>query len=146
MTTSFAVARATPNARQATVAHAYGRGLQRDVRSVSGRCRPDILLPHWQGGGPCAIDVSIVHPLAPSTPCCAVKNGSKAVDAMERVKHSKYGQCCNESNVSFIPFVLSTFGLFGAEAERVFHGVTAAARRRAVVDDSNMWASYLQKT
>ena len=37
--------------------------------SISGRCRPaDILLPHWQAGGPCAIDISVVHPLAPSVP------------------------------------------------------------------------------
>ena len=116
--------------------------------SVSGRSRPaDILLPHWQGGGPCAIDVSIVHPLAPSTSCHAVKTGREAVEAMERVKHSKYDQCCNESNVTLIPFVLSTFGLLGAEAERFFHGVTAAARRRAVVDDIILERTqYLQQT
>ena len=115
--------------------------------SVSGGSRPeDILLPHWQGGGPCAIDVSVVHPLAPSVACHTVKIGQEAVEAMERVKHSKYDQCCNESIVTLVPFVLSTFGLFGAEAERLFHGITAAARRRAVVDDSLVdRAQYLQQ-
>ena len=115
--------------------------------SVSGRSRPeDILLPHWHGGGPCAIDVSVVHPLAPSVACHTVKIGQEAVEAMERVKHSKYDQCCNESNVTLVPFVLSTFGLFGAEAERLFHGITAAARRRAVVDDSCIdRVQYLQQ-
>ena len=51
--------------------------------SVSGRSRPaDILLPHWQGGGPSAIDVSIIHPLAPSVACHTIKTGQEAVDAM----------------------------------------------------------------
>ena len=104
--------------------------------SVSGRARhADILLSHWQGRWPCAIDVSVVHPLAPSIPCHTIKTGREAVDSMERVKHSKYDQCCNESNTTLVPFVLSTFGHFGAEAERVFHGVTGALRRRAMIDD-----------
>ena len=56
---------------------------------------------------------------------------------MERVKHSKYDQCCNESNTTLVPFVLSTFGHFGEEAERVFHGVTGALRRRVMMDDDD---------
>ena len=104
--------------------------------AVSGRSRPaDILLPHWQGKGPCAIDVSVVHPLAPSVPCHAVKTGREAVESMERVKHSKYDRCCNESNTTLVPFVLSTFVHFGEEAERVSHGVTGALRRRVMMDD-----------
>ena len=95
--------------------------------------------------GPCAIDVSIVHPLAPSVASHSVETGREAVDAMERVKHSKYDRCCNESNVLFAPFVLSTFGQFGVEAERFFHGVTRAARRGVVVDDDLEHPQYRQQ-
>ena len=79
---------------------------------------------------------------SPST----LKTGREAVEAMEQVKHSKYDRCCTESNVALVPFVLSTFGLLGSEAERLFHSITAAARRRAVVDDSSVdRAQYLQQ-
>ena len=52
---------------------------------AAGRGRPaDILLPHWYGGRPCAVDVS-VHPLA--FLCQTVKTDREAI-----------GRCCNESN------------------------------------------------
>ena len=32
--------------------------------ALDNRTRPaDLLLSHWQGGGPCAVDVAVVHPL-----------------------------------------------------------------------------------
>ena len=60
-------------------------------------CPADFLLSHWQGGGPCAVDVSVVHPIAPSAPVCGVKGGTEAVTGMERVKFAKYADACRES-------------------------------------------------
>ena len=39
---------------------------------------------------------------------------------MERVKFAKYTDACRESNLRFIPFVLSTFGKLGGEGDRFF--------------------------
>ena len=104
--------------------------------SLDGRTRPaDLLLAHWTGRGPCAVDVSVVHPLAPSTPCHTVKNGTEAIVAMEGVKHTKYTECCRQSNTSLNAFVLSTFGMLGEEAERFFRCISMARRRRALDDD-----------
>ena len=65
--------------------------------SISGRCRPaDILLPHWQGGGPCAIDVSVVRPLASSVHAHTVKTGREAVDASAHLARSQNVQALAE--------------------------------------------------
>ena len=41
---------------------------------LAGRTRlADLLLPHWPGAGPCAVDVAVVHPLVPSAPVHRVK-------------------------------------------------------------------------
>ena len=66
------------------------------------------------------MDVAVVHPLAPTTPVCGVKDGSEAIAGMERVKIAKYPDACRESNIRFIPFVLSTFGKLGGEGDRFF--------------------------
>ena len=97
--------------------------------SLTGRTRPaDILLTHWKGAGPCAIDVAVVHPLAPSNNVANVKTGMEAVQDMERVKIQKYSRECAESNVTFVPFVLSTFGMLGSDAGQFFHHLTSAFR------------------
>ena len=84
---------------------------QRDVRSLSS----------WQnktrrpfartltGKGPCAVDVAVVHPLAPSIPCHTVKSGAEAIVAMEGVKHAKYDECCCQRKLSaaFIAFCMA---------------------------------------
>ena len=107
--------------------------------SLNGRTRPaDILLSHWRGGGPCAIDVAVVHPLAPSIPCHAVKSGLESVNAMERVKHNKYDEGCRQSSVVFSPFVLSTFGRLGVEADRFFRSLTSALHRRLLILDNGL--------
>ena len=97
--------------------------------SLDNRTRPaDLLLSHWQGGGPCAVDVAVVHPLAPSTPVTAVKDGSEAIAAMERVKFVKYADACRESNLQFIPFVLFTFGKLGGEGDRFWQHLASSFR------------------
>ena len=116
--------------------------------SLDGRTRPaDLLLPHWQGGGPCAIDAAIVHPLAPSIPVHRVKDGSEAVVGMERIKLAKYSECCRESKVQFVPFVLSTFGKLGGESDR-FYQHLAACFRPADTDfdsDRDLGSLYMQQ-
>ena len=97
--------------------------------SLEDRTRPaDLLLSHWQGGGPCAVDVAVVHPLAPSAPVCGVKDGGEAVAAMERVKIAKYAVACRESNIRFIPFVLSTFGKLGGDGDRFYQHLASSFR------------------
>ena len=43
-----------------------------------------------------------------------------AVAGRERVKFAKYADACRETNIRFIPFVLSTFGQPGGEEEDRF--------------------------
>ena len=47
---------------------------------------------------------------------------------MERVKFAKYADTCRESNVRFIPFVLSTFGKLGGEGDRFFQHLSSCFR------------------
>ena len=84
--------------------------------SIDGRTRPaDLLLSHWKGGGPCALDIAVVHPLAPSIPFASVKTGREAIENMERIKRAKSAEGCEKSNVAFLPVVLSTFGAIGSD-------------------------------
>ena len=104
--------------------------------SLDGRTRAaDLLLSHWKGGGPCALDVAVVHPLAPSLPARSVKTGMEAIDHMVHVKVTKYGQSCNESKVSFLPFVLSTFGQLGADADHYCRHLASGLRLSANVGE-----------
>ena len=110
--------------------------------SLDGRTRAaDLLLSHWKGGGPCALDVAVVHPLAPSLPARSVKTGMEAIDHMVHVKVTKYGQSCNESKVSFLPFVLSTFGQLGADADHYCRHLASGLRPAAMMVG---WANHGQ--
>ena len=74
------------------------------------------------------MDVAVVHPLAPSAPVCGVKDGSEAIAGMERVKFAKYADAYRESNIRFLPFVLSTFGKLGGEGDRFFQHLASGFR------------------
>ena len=54
---------------------------------------------------------------------------------MSFLQHGRLQRYVRGVNTTLIPFVISIFGHFGAEAERAFHGVTGALRRPAMVDD-----------
>ena len=105
--------------------------------SIDGRTRPaDLLLTHWKGGGPCALDIAVVHPLAPSLPFAAVKTGREAIESMERVKRAKYAESCEKSNVAFMPIVLSTFGMSGADGTLFCNQLASAMRCSSEEEDA----------
>ena len=95
--------------------------------AIGGNTRPaDLLLPHWKGGGPLAIDVTVVHPLAPSIPLQTVKTGREALDRAEKDKDDKHGEVCTQSNIPFTPFVLSTFGALSSSSDAFFNDLGSA--------------------
>jgi hypothetical protein len=69
----------------------------------------DVMLSHWKAGGPLAIDVSIVHPLAPSIPFQTVETGSGRANDAEAKKDQKYDNSLAAVQLQFKPFVLTTF-------------------------------------
>ena len=55
--------------------------------AITGQERPaDLLIPHWRGGGPLAVDVSVVHSLVPSTSVSTVKTGEEAIRRKQQAK------------------------------------------------------------
>ena len=85
--------------------HCTAAGLHATPKvSIDGRTRPaDLLLTHWKGGGPCALDIAVVHPLAPSISFATVKTRREAIDSMECIKRVKCAESCEKSNVAFMP-------------------------------------------
>ena len=77
-----------------------------------------------------AVDVAVVHPLAPSIAFTTVKSGLEAVEKKAEAKTAHYASQCAESNIEFSPFVLSTFGAVGEEARAVIRGLVKARRSR----------------
>ena len=80
---------------------ATAAGLHVDVEVRAGdNLRPaDLLLSHWKGGGPLAVDVSISHPLAPSRSVAAVLSGNDSANEAERDKHTKYDSVCQAAHL-----------------------------------------------
>jgi hypothetical protein len=76
----------------------------------------DVMLSHWKAGGPLAIDVSVVHPLAPSIPFQSVETGAGRANDAEVKKHLKYDNSLAAVHLQFKPFILTTFGQLGAES------------------------------
>ena len=74
------------------------------------------------------------NPLAPSISFAAVKTGREAVDSMERIKRVKCAESCEKSNVAFMPIVLSTFGVLGADGAQ-FCNQLASGMRCCTGDD-----------
>jgi hypothetical protein len=90
---------------------------------------PDSKQPHahgdlliYRGSRAYYIDVSIVHSAAPSllqntTPSSAIQTQAlHATQAREKAKTTKYEELCRLNRYTFIPFVLESFGGFGAAA------------------------------
>lgn len=97
-----------------------------------GRLRPgDVYLPRWAGIQPAAIDVSVVNPLnAGVVSRAATDQGAAAAEAAER-KCTKYAPYVAANNVSFIPFIMETFGGLGTDAIMFIKRLaTQAARHR----------------
>ena len=74
------------------------------------------------------MDAAIVHPLAPSTPYSSVRTGTKAIVEKEDSKLSDSSERCRLSNVTFSPFVLTTFEKVGEHAKSFFKALVKARK------------------
>ena len=93
--------------------------------AVSDSLRPaDLLISHWKGSAPLAVDVTVVHPLTAAVPFHAVKTGTEALERVEQMKVAKYADTCEKCNTGFTPFALSTFGRLGPESQVLFQDLT----------------------
>ena len=82
-----------------------------------GQLRPgDIYLPRWEGIQPAAIDVSVVNPINAGILSKSANESGAAATAAANRKYAKYAAYVETSNVSFIPFIMETFGGLGYEA------------------------------
>jgi hypothetical protein len=88
-------------------------------RSLPGeeRIRPDITVstPHSMSH----IDVSVVHPLAPSHIAAARMPEPRHIINRENSKCAKYGERAADEEAQFIPAVVDTFGMFGSGMVKV---------------------------
>ena len=66
---------------------------------------------------------------------------------MDRIKLAKYSECCRESNVQFVPFVLLTFGKLGGEGDRFYQNLVAFFRHADPDFDSDrdLGSLYMQQ-
>ena len=99
-----------------SLAKACGFNVRREV-SLPGGLRPaDLLLSEGgHGGRPLAIDVSVVHPAADDI-------SLKCILEIEKRKMMRYHGLCAAHGWEFAPFVLTSYGAFGASALRVLEG------------------------
>jgi hypothetical protein len=102
------------------VTTAAGFGVHQEVALSNGQRPADLLLSHWKGGGPLAIDVSITHPLGPSQHFHRVSTGVHAAEVVEKMKCDRCEDSCAQECVRFSPFVLTTFGTPGPLTQAFF--------------------------
>ena len=86
---------------------------------------------------PTAVDISIVHPLAPSNDLPAAEPG-RAAKLAEAKKLSQSSSICSAAGWTFVPFVLETTGAAGAFATSF---VKKLAKRKALRDEVNIEAA-----
>lgn len=91
------------------------------------------------------VDVSVVHPAAPSY----VKQAHRALSAAltrEKQKDSLYQQRATSQGASFFPFVVETFGAFGKKAQSFISKLQDESLANGVLDiDSLPVKSYLTR-
>ena len=80
------------------------------------RTRPgDVLIAPLDSNGPCAVDITVRHTLAPSHPVRTAGDLSAWVSRQESEKRSKYEATCRSLGWAFTPFVLDCYGAVGRE-------------------------------
>ena len=93
-------------------ANAAGLRCSREV-SIGAERPADVMIANWKAGKPLAVDVTIVHPLAPSTSFSSITTDQvKAVDA-EIIKLVRYEEICEKAGCGFFQLALTTFGAIG---------------------------------
>lgn len=80
------------------------------------RTRPgDVLISRLDANGPCAVDITIRHTLAPSHPLRTPDGLAAWAERQEREKKDKYATTCRSLGWSFTPFVVDCYGALGRE-------------------------------
>ena len=87
------------------------------IEEQSDNIRPgDVFLPRWAGIRPAAIDVSVVNPLRAGAVAKSAQEQGATAAATAETKSKKYASYVATNNVSFIPFIMETYGGLGIEA------------------------------
>ena len=101
------------------------------------RRRPDVGIV--LDGGRSLVDVTVVHPCAPSyiVQQGAMHSALGPLNAREAAKFGKYRRLAAEANAEFFPLAISSFGGFGVSAMRLF----AVLRQAVAAMDPVPWSS-----
>ena len=96
-----------------TLAHRAGFVARREQGGAD-RTRPgDVLITRLDANGPCAVDITVRHTLAPSH-SLRLGDGLPAwLEKQEEEKRNKYGSTCRTLGWTFTPFVMDCFGALG---------------------------------
>jgi len=98
-----------------SLAHRAGFVARREQGGVD-RTRPgDVLISRLDANGPCAVDITVRHTLAPSRPVRSPDDFTAWVERQEQEKKDKYAATCRSLGWSFTPFVLDCYGALGRE-------------------------------
>ena len=98
------------------LAHRAGFVARREQGGVD-RTRPgDVLITRLDANGPCAVDITVRHTLAPSHPLRTPGGLGAWVERQEQEKKDKYTATCRSLGWSFVPFVVDCYGAVGREA------------------------------
>ena len=97
------------------LAHRAGFVARREQGGAD-RTRPgDVLISRLDSNGPCAVDITVRHTLAPSHPVRVAGDLHGWAARQEAEKHAKYDATCRSLGWSFVPFVADCYGALGKE-------------------------------
>ena len=130
--------RASANARHDRVVQALAREGRRAGMTVTveprmygvGRVRPDIRFVGSRGE--LLTDVSVTHPSADSFAVRAASTALSAAARREQTKITKYGALARAEGALFHPFVMESFGAFGASCALVLNTLAAEAQANEI--------------
>jgi hypothetical protein len=114
---------------------------------ISGRCsKPaDILLPHWTGGKPAALDVSVISPLQNLTVNSSASIQGYALSVGEARKMSVHLDACLSEGISFIPLIVESLGGWSSQASNFIQVVGKHQAQRLGLNPSDCIAHIFQR-
>jgi hypothetical protein len=116
-----------------TTARSAGVQCSRE-EGLEDRSRPgDVLLHHWAGRGPLAVDVTCVNPLRPSTTCPTPELVRTFLSAEEKRKRTKYADKCAEAGWGFLPLVMHPFAGVTPEGGQFLHRLSRLYAENSVI-------------
>jgi hypothetical protein len=88
-----------------TTARQAGVPCVQEAMLPDGRRPGDVLLQRWAGQGPRAVDLTVVHPLRPSSARPTVERVRESLLREEKAKEDKYRDACHAHHWAFQPLV-----------------------------------------